>query len=76
MVLPFSYGFSYGFVTLTISGLSGRLQGIIHVRGGEAAEALQEGFPMRGQAPASGDVLSAPVVQGCLLRAVGPQFVS
>lgn len=43
------------------------LQGIIHVRRCEAAKALQERFPTRGQTTARGDVLSAPVVQGCLL---------
>ena len=43
------------------------LQGIIHVRRCEAAKALQERFPTRGQTTARGDVLSTPVVQGCLL---------
>ena len=51
------------------------LQGIIHVRRCEAAKALQERFPTRGQTTARGDVLSAPVVQGCLLSFWGKKSV-
>ena len=50
------------------------LQGIIHVRRCEAAKALQERFPTRGQTTARGDVLSAPVVQGCLLSFWGKKL--